>query len=256
VIPRVVPPLTGATVLVTRPLPQAQALAEQIIARGGEAIVFPTIAIEPAAASAPEPHDWVIFVSVHAVEHGAALISHWQSTRIAAIGKATASALAAAKLTVDVIPDAPFTSEALLAHPGFQPTAGQRVLIVRGSGGRDTLRETLTARDVHVGMLDVYRRVRPNVAPDQIAALETRWSEEGIDAVTATSFETYANLIELLTPRGRELLARTPLLAPTQRIIDAARESGWDSQALVTGSAEDAALVGTLARWRARARDR
>jgi uroporphyrinogen-III synthase len=256
VIPRVVPPLTGLTVLVTRPLPQARALAEQIGARGGEAIVFPTIAIEPVAALAPEPHDWIVFVSVHAVEHGAALLDKSASMRIAAIGKATASALAAANLTADVVPEAPFTSEALLAHPAFQPAAGERVLIVRGSGGRETLRETLSARGVHVGTLDVYRRVCPQVPPEQIAALETRWSEDGIDVVTATSFETYANLIALLTPHGRELLARTPLVAASQRIVDAASESGWRAQALIAAAPDDATIVGTLARWRARARDR
>lgn len=255
-IPRVVPPLTGLTVLVTRPLPQARALAETIASFGGEGIVFPTVAIEPCAALAPEPPDWVIFVSVHAVEHGARLFLKSSTIRVAAIGKATASALTAASLAADIVPEAPFTSEALLAHPEFQPLPGQRVLIVRGEGGRETLREALSARGVEVATLDVYRRVRPSPAAEEVAALETRWAEDGIDAVTATSFETYANLVELLTPRGREMLARTLLLAPTQRILDGAKEIGWNAPGLVTSGADDAAIVGTLARWRARARDR
>jgi uroporphyrinogen-III synthase len=256
VIPRIVAPLTALTVLVTRPLSQANALAQSIVSFGGEAIVFPTIAIETCSANAPEPHDWIVFASVHAVEHGAALIQKTATTRIAAIGKATAAALATANVSADVIPETPFTSEALLAHAAFQPSAGQRVLIVRGAGGRETLRETLSARGVSVSTLDVYRRVLPTVPPDQIAALENRWAEDGIDAVTATSLETYSNLVELLTQRGRELLARTPLLAPTLRILDGARATGWDAEGFVTCSADDAAIVGALARWRARARDR
>lgn len=259
-IPRVVPPLTGLTVLVTRPLPQAQALAQTIASFGGEGVVFPSVAIEacdPVASAPPDQtFDWAIFVSVHAVEHGARLVPKSSELRVAAIGKATASALAAAGLPANVVPDAPFTSEALLAHPEFQPSPGQRVLIVRGAGGREALRETLSARGADVATLEVYRRVRPTISQDQIVALETRWLDEGIDAVTATSLETYANLVELLTPHGRAMLERTPLLAPTQRILDAAKATGWNAQGLVTSGADDAAIVGALARWRTRARDR
>ena len=255
-IPRIVPPLTGLTVLVTRPMPQAQGLAQSIESFGGEAIVFPTIAIEPCDAVAPEPSDWVIFVSIHAVEHAAKLFQKSATTRIVAIGKATAGALAAANLAPDIVPDAPFTSEALLAHTSFQPSPGQRVLIVRGDGGREFLREALQARGVDVTTLEVYRRVKPTVAPEQIAALEDRWREHGIEAVTATSVETFANLTALLTADGRELLRTTPLFAPSQRVLDAARTEGWSAEGFVTTGADDAAIVGTLARWRARARDR
>jgi uroporphyrinogen-III synthase len=253
-IPRIIPPLTGASVLVTRPQPQADVLAKSIAALGGEPIVFPTIAIEPLTAPPPQSHDWVIFASVHAVEHGAALIPRDATTRIVAIGKATANALAAANLPADVIANPPYTSEALLAQDDFQPAPGQSVLIVRGAGGRELLRETLIARGAHVGIFEVYRRVRPAVPQTEIEALEKRWEETPIDAVTATSVETYRNLVELLSPRGRELLNDTPLLAPSQRIVDAAAATGWRGQALITCGADDAAIVGTLARWLTRAR--
>ncbi len=253
-IPHIIPPLTGASVLVTRPQPQADALAQSIAALGGEPIVFPAIAIEPLATQAPQPHDWVLFASVHAVQFGAPLISRTDVTRIVAIGKATASALAAANMPADVVANPPYTSEALLAQADFRTAPGQSVLIVRGEGGRELLRETLTARGVRVQILEVYRRVRPQVSPAEIEALETRWSELPIDAVTATSVETYRNLVELLTPRGRKLLNETPLLAPSRRIVDAAAAAGWRGQALVTNGADDAAIVGTLARWLTRAR--
>jgi uroporphyrinogen-III synthase len=255
-IPLIVPPLTDTTVLVTRPLPQGEALAVSIRQIGGEAIVFPAIAIEAREAAPPDAYDWVVFASVHAVAFGARAIRKTENVRIAAIGKATANALEAAGLPADIVPEAPYTSEALLAHPEFQPAAGDRVVIVRGERGRETMRESLTARGAHVATFDVYRRVRPAVATDEIAALEQRWATEGIDAVTATSVDTYSNLLALLTPAGRELLFRTALLAPTPRIVDAARASGWNAEALITTSADDAAIVGALARWRTRARVR
>jgi uroporphyrinogen-III synthase len=255
VIPRIVAPLTGLTVLVTRPLPQAHALADSIRSFGGEPIVFPSIAIEPCKTTTPESHDWIIFVSVPAVEHGAPRLGESSMARIAAIGKATAGALSAAGLPANVVADAPYTSEALLAHAAFNPAPGERVLIVRGGGGRETLRETLEARGAHVTTLDVYRRVKPKLSDGEVAALERRWADEGIDAVTATSVEALTNLAELLTPAGRELLIRTPLIAPTRRILEAARGLGWDAAGLITTGADDASIVGTLARWRARARD-
>jgi uroporphyrinogen-III synthase len=254
VIPRIIPPLTGLSILVTRPPPQAQVLASSIARFGGEPIVFPAITIEALDASAPDQHDLIIFVSVNAVEHGAPLIQKNAGTRVAAIGKATAAALAAANSPADIVPDSSFTSEALLALPTLQLAAGQRALIVRGEGGRETLRETLIAQGLIVNTLEVYRRVKPSVSPEAIAALEQRWMEDGIDVVTATSVETFTNLMELLSDRGRELLKDTALIAPTRRIIDAAMTSGWNAEALLTGSADDTAILGTLARWQARAR--
>lgn len=254
-IPRVVPPLTGLSVLVTRPLPQAQELANGIAKFGGDPIVFPSISIQALSATAPEPHDLLIFASVHAVEFGAPLIQKTPGTRIAAIGKATAAALAAVNLPADIVPDASFTSEALLAEPNLQLAAGQRALIVRGEGGRELLRETLTAQGLIVNVLEVYRRVQPAVSPATLAALEQRWAEEGIDAVTATSLATFTHLLAMLSERGCELLKGTPLLAPSRRIIDAAIALGWNAEALLTPSADDAAILGTLARWRTRARD-
>lgn len=253
-IPAIVPPLTSLSVLVTRPQPQAAALGASISALGGEPILFPSIAIEPIAAVAPHPHELVVFVSVHAVEHGARLIQKTASMRIAAIGKATAAALAAANLPADIVPIASATSEGLLDHPELQTASMHSVLIVRGEGGRETMRETFVARGSVVSTLEVYRRIAPHVAAADVDALESRWSEQGIDVVTATSVETYLKLEALLSDRGKALLRQSTLLAPSERIIAAARTSGFAGDALVSGGADDASILGTLARWRARAR--
>ena len=253
-IPAIVPPLTGLSVLVTRPQPQASALAASIAAFGGDPVVLPALAIEPLEVVAPDAHDLVIFVSAHAVQHGGRYITKSESTKIAAIGQATAHALATANLPADFVPISGSTSEALLEHPLLATLAVQRVLIVRGEGGREALREAFTARGATVTALEVYRRVRASASTADINALETRWAEHEIDVVTTTSVDTFIKLTELLTDRGRELLRATPLLAPTERILDAAREWGWNGEGLVSGGADDAAILGTLARWRARAR--
>jgi len=257
VIPRVVPPLTDLTVLVTRPAVQCAALCAEIERYGGSAIAFPAVEIEPVAVQAKvasDDYDLVVFVSVNAVEHGARDVTRSARTRVAAIGRATAAALAAAELAADIVPEAGFTSEALLAHPQLQLTSGARVLIVRGEGGRELLKETFAAHGMSVETREVYRRVRPNVDASRLAEVEARWSDEGIDVVTATSIETLENLQALLTERGRQLLSSTALLVPSRRIVAAAVSAGLRGEAIVAAGADDASMIGALAQWRMRAR--
>ena len=257
-IPKVVPPLTGLTVLVTRPAAQCAMLCAQIEGQGGSAIAFPAVEIEPvavqAAAVAAADYDLVVFVSVNAVEHGAQQMIKSARTRIAAIGRATAAALAAAELAADIVPEGGFNSEALLAHPELQLTSGARVLIVRGEGGRELLRDTFAEHGMVVETREVYRRVRPNVDAAKVAEVEARWSDEGIDVVTATSIETLQNLQALLTEHGRQLLSGTALLVPSRRIVAAAVSAGLRGEAIVAAGADDASMIGALAQWRMRAR--
>jgi len=257
VIPKVVPPLTGLTVLVTRPAAQCAMLCAQIEGQGGSAIAFPAVEIEPVAVQATvaaADYDLVVFVSVNAVEHGAQQVIKSARTRIAAIGRATAAALAAAELAADIVPEAGFNSEALLAHPELQLTSGARVLIVRGEGGRELLRDTFAEHGMVVETREVYRRVRPNVDAAKVAEVEARWSDEGIDVVTATSIETLQNLQALLTEHGRQLLSGTALLVPSRRIVAAAVSAGLRGEAIVAAGADDASMIGALAQWRMRAR--
>lgn len=257
-IPKVVPPLTGLTVLVTRPAAQCAMLCAEIEGQGGSAIAFPAVEIEPvavqAAAVAAADYDLVVFVSVNAVEHGAQQMIKSARTRIAAIGRATAAALAAAELAADIVPEAGFNSEALLAHPELQLTSGARVLIVRGEGGRELLRDTFAEHGMVVETREVYRRVRPNVDAAKVAEVEARWSDEGIDVATATSIETLQNLQALLTEHGRQLLSGTALLVPSRRIVAAAVSAGLRGEAIVAAGADDASMIGALAQWRMRAR--
>jgi uroporphyrinogen-III synthase len=261
-IPYPIAPLQDIVVLVTRPAAQALKLCEQIRKYGGEAIAFPTIVIESTATASPvETYDWLIFTSANAVQHGLSLVTLGEHTRVAAIGKATAAALAEREIRVDAMPQGKATSETLLNHPAFATVATQSVLIVKGVGGRELLQDELTRRGARVNALEVYRRAMPQLDAASVAQIEQRWrpnnpsgNDVGIDIVTLTSIETLDNLLAMLTDMGRALLKSTPFVTPSQRIADAARANLLQGQCVLSRGADDEALIGAIAAWHARAR--
>lgn len=243
-------PLKGRGVLVTRPAHQVEGLCRLIEAADGRAVRFPALEIRPtehpeqARALLAQSWDWCVFVSANAVEQALGLMGRLRAgARIAAIGQATAQALAAAGYPVDLVPDGRFDSEALLESEAMHQVAGQRILIVRGEGGRGLLGETLQSRGASLAYAEVYRRVRPDLDP---APLIARWTRE-VDAVVATSGEVLDNLVILLGAVGREWLLATPLVVISPRMVEQARQLGF-SRVEVADAAQDAALVAALCR--------
>ncbi len=216
-------PLAGVGVLVTRPRAQSAELVDAIRAAGGEVFRFPVIEIvnldenlvTAKAASLPAP-DIVVFVSRNAVEYG---LRHAGDARIAAIGPATAAAVAAAGHVVDIQPAGGYDSEHLLAEPELQEVAGMNVRIIRGSEGRELLAEELRLRGANVDYLSVYERRPPVVGPELAADLEARWRAGDIEVVTIMSVQSLRNLIALLPKWCRKQLESTPLVTPAARVL-------------------------------------
>ncbi|MCA1924776.1 MAG: uroporphyrinogen-III synthase [Thiobacillus sp.] len=244
-------PLAGRAVLVTRPVHQAASLAQSIKAAGGEAVLFPALAIEAVPlAQLDTARAWlrnadaVIFISPNAASFGMAAIGSLPGhARIFALGPGTARALAQAGFHASVVPDGQ-DSEALLALPELARVDGQRIAIVRGVGGRPLLAQSLKARGADVRYLECYRRVRPQA---DVAPLLARWQAGGVDAVTVASAETLVNLMDMLGAPGTPLLAATPLFTPHEKIATSARALGLTHALAAPGG--DAALVESMIRW-------
>ena len=248
-------PNTNSRILVTRPAGQAKHLCALLEAAGHECIQLPAIEIiEPAdnyrleaLSDTLEDYDLVVFVSVNAVRMGVEyILNHrdWpEDTLIATVGASSAAALLPYGLSVDLLPEHQYNSEALLALDELQDMSGQCVAILRGNGGRDVLRNTLLARGADVDYVEVYQRKCPAVDARRLQAL----LQPGyLDCITITSNEALENLFAMAAAEGQSLLQKIPLVVIGTRQAALAQQLGFVHVPLIAASASDEAIVAAI----------
>ena len=194
--------------MITRASKQAGSLAQQIEALGGEAIEVPTIEIEPvkdfsafdAALARIESYQWLIFTSVNSIDPFLARLTHIGKSmdalnhlKIAAVGGQTATRLAAAGISVDLVP-VRYQAEGLLDALNAEAMQGKRVLIPQAAQARDVLPVTLRQWGAKVDVVEAYRTVAPNL---DVAAARQRFQRGDIDVITFTSSSTVSNFVQL-----------------------------------------------------------
>jgi uroporphyrinogen-III synthase len=242
--------LNDAGIVITRPARQAAGLAREIAALGGRPLVFPAIVILPPADAAAlravqwelARYDIAIFVSANAVEYGVGDPAAWPAHILTlAPGPGTAAALAAVGIANARVPATTMDSEGLLALPELLDVTGKRIVIFRGSGGRELLRTALKARGATVVQVECYRRAKPQSGA---AGLIDAWREKRVDAVTLTSGEGLDNLWTILGNEGRAHLGATPAFVPHASIAERAKALGL-REIIVTPPA-DAGLLASL----------
>jgi uroporphyrinogen-III synthase len=243
-------PLRGARIVITRPARQAAGLAQQIAALGGKPVMLPAIVIlPPADRSALEraqrdlaQYDYAVFVSANAVEYGVGDPASWPVRLVAlAPGPGTATALAAVGIGNVRLPVATMDSEGLLALPELTDVNGKRIVIYRGSGGRDLLGETLIERGARVDYVECYRRAKPD---GDFGTMAAAWRAGEIDALTLTSSEGLDNLWELFDDVSRPSMVATPTFVPHERIAERARTLGF--RRVIVTAPTDAGLLASL----------
>jgi uroporphyrinogen-III synthase len=178
-------PLAGKRVVVTRALEQSESLVGALRDAGAEAILLPLIAFAPAENPAEldaclknsARFDWVFFTSQNALravqERCAALelplLKIFQGVKIAAVGHATADAVAAAGLTVNFIPR--IHTGVALAEELSAETQSKRVFLPRSDRANPDLIEVLKLHGWQVTPVVACMTVSPNA--DSSAALES-----------------------------------------------------------------------------------
>ncbi len=244
--------LAGVTVVVTRPRAQATRFAALVSEAGATPLLLPALEIDPVeldaearARLAPDAFDWTIYTSANAVESSWRQLPHPARTRVAAVGRGTARALAERGVVVQAVPGATADSEGLLALEPFARVAGQRILVLKGEGGRTLLREELERRGATVATGDLYRRVPAVPDPSSLAELQ-RACGAGPVVVAVTSAESLAALLGAVPDARLPGLRDATLLVPGERVAASARSHDWRGPLRIAASAEDAAMAAAL----------
>jgi len=254
--------LQGVTVLVTRPERQAGPLCGLLEVEGATVIRLPALNIKPLSVGPDllarigplDALDLVVFTSANAVHFGSFLVEGRGPTpppALAAIGPATARAMQQLGL-VAITPTEGFDSERLLELPILASPLGRRILIVKGSQGRELLQDRLIAGGAQVVVAEVYERARAVYDEAELSVLRAL-SGSGIDVVTATSVDVAVALLDIVTPPLREQLERVHWLVPSARVAAAMRARGLSAPLIQATSAEDHDLVAAIKRWRSSA---
>ncbi len=200
-------PLKGRTIVVTRARAQAQRFVQLLEAAGARVLQAPTIVIEPPASWEPldtalaalDSFTWLIFTSVN----GVAMVDRrlvargipWAALarkRVAAIGPATADALAEHGVRVEAVP-AEYRAEGLVERLRAVLGPADRVLLPRAKDTRDILVVELRRLGVSVTEVPAYQTRR---VEDGVVRLREALASGNVDAVTFTSSSTARNFAE------------------------------------------------------------
>jgi uroporphyrinogen III methyltransferase/synthase len=217
-------PLDGRTIVVTRAAAQAQRFTQLLEAAGARVLEAPAIVIAPppswepldAALEVLETFTWVIFTSVN----GVVMVDRrlpargltWAALggrRVAAIGPATADALAEHGVRPDLVPSE-YRAEGLLERLRGAITPADRVLLPRAAQTRDVLVTGLRRLGAQVTEVPAYSTRRAEAGT---ARLREALAAGAIDAVTFTSSSTARNFAELFTEDERRQWLARPTVA-------------------------------------------
>lgn len=248
--------LDGVGILVTRPEGRAAELNQAIEDAGGSIVAFPVLEIETRdetiledeQASLPAP-DIAIFVSTNAVKFGLRYIPE-TGVKIAAIGPTTRASIEAEGRKVDIYPDSGFDSEHLLQEADLKQVQGRNVRIVRADSGRELLATVLRERGARVDYLSAYRRLPKRHTDIELERLEGTWLAGGIQFVTVMSVATFDSLWSLLPDSCRNALPATPLVTPSERVIQTASEKIPGIQAVLAPGPQAGDMVRAMIKAR------
>ncbi|MBM7660642.1 uroporphyrinogen-III synthase [Bacillus mesophilus] len=198
-------PLEKKTIVLTRNEVKSKEIVEEIVHKGGQAIVLPLIDFRPTQLSNSEIEllsnleevNWLVFTSANGVDyffkiiHKLHIVLH-ESLNIAVVGTKTKEALHRHGFQPTLLPKE-FVAEGLIEVFQQQPIKNKKIIYIRGNLARDLIPKELTSLGAKVHELTVYE----TFCPTETKELVTLFSNK-IDAITFTSPSTVNHFVQLL----------------------------------------------------------
>ena len=166
-----------------------------------------------------------------------------QNIQFFAVGSSSANILKNAGLTVVVPQEA--RSEGLLNLSQLKSVENQNIIIMKGFGGRELLRDTLEARGANVAEWEVYKRIN---IPSPVFTQD--WQASQIRCIIATSGEVIQAAFGYFDVSW---LKSVNWIVVSQRTADIATHLGI-TQISISQDASDQALIKCAQQWLTRAR--
>jgi len=195
-------PLSGKTLVLTRPRDPADGLAAKLRKLGAEVFLFPVIRTAPPPSykkldsairelknAASNPYDWILFTSQNGVRHFAKRMKGRlpPSIRTCAIGPQTARVMRACGLPVHRTAGT-FRAEAMV--PLLGKIRGCRILLPRTRQARETLPALLKKRGARVDVVETYRTL-PEARPGKETRRQILRGKADCITFTSPSTATY-----------------------------------------------------------------
>ena len=251
--------MPNSTIIITRPISQAQKLVERLRDVQRQVVLFPCMEIE--ALSDYQALDEVIarlhefalvaFVSPNAIGATMRRLQHLQCTwpknlAVAVMGQGSKEALLGfgfdedAHTIIQPSNQERTDSETLLEVLDLESLRGRKVLIIRGETGRELLADALRENGVDVQQIAAYRRCAPPFSLEkqreflQLLELNGDW--------VVTSSEILQTILNWAASTGGSTcvakMQQQHLLVPHRRIAENARSLGFQSLTLTSSGDE------------------
>jgi uroporphyrinogen-III synthase len=245
-------------VLITRPEEKGQELALQLEKLGMVPTCQAFFDYQPLASTLQMQNtlilnpDIIIFVSVAAVTYANSCypIKSWQAKHFIAVGEATQLAL---QSCVDqgtrIYCPKIHNSEGVLALPLLEKVEGKNIVIVRGDGGREHLKNTLENKQAKVTYIESYQKIWRTLNKNIVK----KWQEQQINCIVITSnalLESVVHLIDSVShtdsPNSTLSLKNSCLwIVASKRIADNAKQLGL-TKVINANGASDQAIIASL----------
>ncbi|MDE1825266.1 MAG: hydroxymethylbilane synthase [Candidatus Micrarchaeota archaeon] len=225
-------PLRNKNILITSERRLAEALSLGFRELGSKPILFPTIKTMPlddnyyldSAIRCVSDYDWVVFTSGNGarfvLERMRELGCMICSPKVAAVGPATARALAEGRVKVDYVPRRYLTMEVV---NGMGDVSGKRILLLRSNIADMSLPVALKKRGAIVSQVDAYKTIQVSGGYDKLQKI---MCDSGISYIVFSSTSAVASFAKLfgagsLAGIGSKIICIGPVTAIAVRDLGA-----------------------------------